>query len=74
VDSWTSIANGVEVYVRGGDAFQTLELPDLPEANIPDKLKHGRKFPHVANPKLAGSGSLIEGWLARREHCHRDRW
>ena len=39
---------GVDVYVRTGDTFRKVELPDLPEANIPEKLKHGRKFPHVA--------------------------
>lgn len=40
---------GVDVYVRSGDTFRKIELPDLPPADIPEKLKHGRKFPHVAN-------------------------
>ena len=39
---------GVDVYFRDGEAFRKIELPDLPEANIPEKLKHGKKFPHVA--------------------------
>jgi len=42
-------AQGVDVYARSGEAFQAVELPDLPEANIPEKLKHGKKFPHFAN-------------------------
>jgi hypothetical protein len=24
-------------------------LPDLPDANIPERFKHGKKFPHVAS-------------------------
>src|SRR5215469_1750228 len=40
---------GVDVYVRSGSTFQQIELPDLPEADIPEKLKHGKNFPHVAN-------------------------
>lgn len=40
---------GVDVYVRSGDTFRKIDLPDLPEANIPENLKHGRKFPHVAS-------------------------
>jgi hypothetical protein len=38
----------VEVYFRSGETFQKIELPKLPDADIPEKLKHGRKFPHVA--------------------------
>ena len=26
-----------------------MQLPDLPEANIPERLKRGKKFPHFAN-------------------------
>jgi uncharacterized protein YecT (DUF1311 family) len=40
---------GVDVYLRSGETFRTIELPKLPEANIPEKLKHGKHFPHVAN-------------------------
>ncbi len=40
---------GVDVYFRSGEAFQKIDLPDLPEADIPERLKHGKKFPHVAN-------------------------
>lgn len=39
---------GVDVYVRTADNFRKLDLPDLPEANIPERLKRGKKFPHVA--------------------------
>lgn len=39
---------GVDVYFRGGETFRKLDLSKLPEANIPEKLKHGKKFPHVA--------------------------
>jgi hypothetical protein len=40
---------GVDVYVRSGDVFRKVELPELPAADIPEKLKHGKKFPHVAS-------------------------
>jgi hypothetical protein len=40
---------GVDVYFRSGDAFEKVELPDLPEANIPDSLRRGKKFSHVAS-------------------------
>jgi hypothetical protein len=58
-------AQGVDVYVRSGDAFRAIELPDLPEASIPEKLKRGRKLPHFANlnwqeaEKWQKDGSLI---------------
>lgn len=39
---------GVYVYFRSGENFQKIDLPDLPEANIPEKLKQGKKFPHVS--------------------------
>jgi hypothetical protein len=33
-----------------GDAAKLLrDLLDLPEADIPEKLRHGKKFPHVAS-------------------------
>jgi hypothetical protein len=43
----------VDFYFRNGDTFRKIEL-DLPEASIPEKLKHdkkfhGKKFPHYAN-------------------------
>jgi hypothetical protein len=40
---------GVDVYFRNGEDFRKIELPNLPEANISEKLKHGEKFPHVAS-------------------------
>ena len=40
---------GLDVYVRSGEAFRKVELPDLPAADIPERLKHGRQYPHVAN-------------------------
>jgi hypothetical protein len=42
-------SQGVDIYRRSGETFQRIELPDLPEADIPEKLKHGRNFPHFAN-------------------------
>jgi hypothetical protein len=40
---------GLDVYFRRGRTFRKLELPPLPDANIPEKLKHGKNFPHYAN-------------------------
>jgi hypothetical protein len=40
---------GVDVYVRTAETFQKIDLPELPEANIPERLKHGKRFPHFAN-------------------------
>ncbi len=40
---------GVDVYVRSGETFRKLELPELPAADIPERLKHGKSFPHVAS-------------------------
>ena len=40
-------------------------MPELPEAKIPDRLKRGKKFPHVANlnwqeaSKWTKDGSLV---------------
>jgi hypothetical protein len=39
---------GMDVYFRG-DTFRKIDLPDLPGADIPEKLKRGKKFPHVAS-------------------------
>ena len=39
---------GVDVYARTAETFRKIDLPDLPEANIPERLKHGKRFPHVA--------------------------
>jgi hypothetical protein len=39
--------SNVEVYVRNGSAFRHIELPEL-VADIPDKVKTGKSFPHVA--------------------------
>jgi hypothetical protein len=38
----------IEVYFRSGDSFEKVELPKLPAADIPEKLKRGKKFPHIA--------------------------
>jgi hypothetical protein len=40
---------GVDIYFRSGETFQKIDLPDLPSADIPEKLKRGKNFPHVAN-------------------------
>jgi len=56
---------GVDVYFRSGEEFRKIELPELPEAAIPDKLKHGKSFPHWANlnwqeaEKWERDGSLV---------------
>jgi hypothetical protein len=34
------------VYVRNGSTFRKIELPEL-EADIPEKVKGGKSFPHV---------------------------
>jgi hypothetical protein len=39
----------VDVYFRSSETFRKIKLPDLPEANIPEKLRQGKKFPHVAS-------------------------
>lgn len=39
----------VGVYFRSAETFRKIELPDLPEANIPESLKHGKKFTYVAS-------------------------
>jgi hypothetical protein len=39
----------VDVYFQSGDTFRKMDLPELPNADIPDKLKRGKKFPHFAN-------------------------
>jgi hypothetical protein len=55
----------VDVYFRSSKTFRKIELPDLPEANIPEKLKHGKEFPHFASlnwqdaSKWKKDGSLI---------------
>ena len=38
----------IAVYFRDGDTFREIELPELPEANIPERLRRGKRFPHVA--------------------------
>ena len=37
----------VDVYVRNGSTFRKIELPEL-VADIPEKVKGGKSFPHVA--------------------------
>jgi len=39
---------GVDVYFRNGDKFRKVKLPTLPKANIPEKMKHGKSYPHFA--------------------------
>jgi DNA-binding beta-propeller fold protein YncE len=41
--------SSVAVYFRSGDTFREIELPELPKANIPEKLKRGKNFPHVSS-------------------------
>jgi len=38
----------VGVYFRSGETFRGIELPDLPNADIPEKLKRGKEFPHYS--------------------------
>jgi hypothetical protein len=40
---------GADVYFRTGETFRKIDLPELPEANIPERLKHGKRFPHAAS-------------------------
>jgi hypothetical protein len=40
---------GVDVYSRSAETFRKIELPAPPEANIPERLKHGEKFPQFAS-------------------------
>lgn len=60
-------AQGLTVYGRSGETFREIESPELPEANIPERLKHGKSFPHVANMNWTGAktwkkdGSLVIG-------------
>ena len=39
---------GIDVFFRSGDRFHKIKLPKLPEAKIPERLKRGKSFPHVA--------------------------
>lgn len=41
------LGTGVSVYFRTGDTFREIKLPEL-EANIPDRLKRGKTFGHIA--------------------------
>jgi hypothetical protein len=56
---------GLDVYFRSGETFRKIDLPELPEANIPERLKHGKKFPHFASLNWQGAkrwtkdGSLV---------------
>ena len=56
---------GVDVYFRSSKTFRKIELPDLPEANIPETLRHGKNFPHFAGlnwqeaKKWKKDGSLV---------------
>jgi hypothetical protein len=56
---------GVDVYFRNGKTFRKIELLDLPKADIPEKLRHGKKFTHFASlnwqeaEKWAKDGSLV---------------
>lgn len=50
---------GVDVFFQRGDAFQKIELADnLPKAEIPEKLREGKDFPHVA----AANWETAEQW------------
>jgi hypothetical protein len=56
---------GLDVYFGRGETFQKIDLPELPEANISEQLKHGKKFPHFASLNWQGAkrwtkdGSLV---------------
>jgi len=39
--------SNVEVWLRNGSTFRHIEVPEL-EADIPDKVKGGKSFPHVS--------------------------
>lgn len=39
---------GLDVYFRNGDTFRKIDLPDLPETDIPERMRRGHKFPHFA--------------------------
>jgi hypothetical protein len=39
--------SNVDVYVRNASTFRKIELPEL-VADIPEKVKGGKSFPHVA--------------------------
>jgi len=40
---------GVDVYFRSGEKFRKVKLPNLPNADIPAKMKHGKNYRHVAS-------------------------
>jgi hypothetical protein len=40
---------GIDVYERRGETFRKIKLPALPAADIPARLKRGKRFEHVAN-------------------------
>ena len=39
---------GIDVFFHSGETFRKIKLPELPEAKIPERLKRGKSFPHVA--------------------------
>ena len=50
---------GVDVFFQRGGAFQKIDLADnLPKAEIPEKLKQGKDFPHVS----AANWETAERW------------
>jgi hypothetical protein len=53
----------VDVFVRNGSTFRKIELPEL-EADIPEKVKGGKSFPHV-NELNSQSATRWQkdGWL-----------
>ncbi len=40
---------GLDVFLRNGKKFRKIKLPKLPTADIPDKMRHGKSYPHFAN-------------------------
>jgi hypothetical protein len=38
----------LDVFFRDGNKFRKIKLPKLPDASIPEKMKHGKEFPHFA--------------------------
>jgi hypothetical protein len=55
---------GVTVYVRSGQTFRKLKLPDF-EATIPARMKRGKSYPHTASENFVSAsawkkdGSLV---------------
>ena len=49
---------GLDIFFRDGNKFRKLDLPKLPDANIPAKMRHGKSFPHCS----ANDWTEAESW------------